>query len=393
VVLREARSLADQGKVHWREVQETFSWRVLFPLLHSVLADQDWVPEDLRRDMVAAYRLQAARNALLLTELDGLVELLEARGLGVIVLKGAALAEAVYGNAALRPMTDLDLLIRREDLPMIVDLLAQEGYQLDATLDTHDGMSTAYENELILKKPGLTSLMVELHWTLLNSPYYQERLPVEWFWETASPSLPLMAAKGAGNEVAGAGAKSKVAANDVRVLGPEALVLYLCAHLELHHKGEGLLWLNDVAEVLYHFRDQLDWDLILSKGPELELVLSLQNVLPRVVEGWGAPVPPWALERLRDLRPSVGEVRVFNWLLAAHRPVIQRFWADLSSMSGWGVRVRYALGSLFPARAYMIRRYRIRHPLLTPVYYPYRWFRGLQEAVLKRDGAANPQIP
>jgi hypothetical protein len=364
--LQEARLMAEQGAVDWREIRETFSWRVLFPLLHSVLAGQDWVPEDLQREMKEAYRLQAARNALLFAELDHLFELLANKELSAIVLKGGALAEDVYGNAALRPMTDLDLLIRREDLPPIVDLLVQEGYGVDAALDAHEGMGAEYENELILKKPGLTSLMVELHWTLLDSPYYQDRLPMDWFWDTAQPShspLPLLAGDG------------------VRVLGPGALVLYLCAHLALHHAGDGLLWLHDIAEVLHHYRDELDWDLLLAKAAEFDLVLPLQQVLPHAVEGWGAPAPPWALVRLAALRPSPEETRVFGWLSAGRRPVAQRFWADLASMPGWRQRIHYGLGSVFPSGAYMIRRYRIRHPFLTPVYYPYRWLRGLLGAL------------
>ncbi len=53
-------------------------------------------------------------------------------------------------------------------------------------------------------------------------------------------------------------------------------------------------------------------------------------------------------------------------------------WAGLTSISGWGLRLRYALGNLFPSVDYMQGQYHIPHKLLVPLYYPYRWPRGLR---------------
>jgi hypothetical protein len=362
--LEEARWSAAHGGVDWAELLAPPTYRNVFPLLHTVLQGQEWTPEAERRELRTVYYSHAAINSRLMDELSGILGRLSRAGRACLVLKGGALAETVYGNAALRPMTDLDFLVRGEEMPAIIDLLTEDGYCVDTTLDAHEGMGAAFENKVTLRKPGPPKVMVELHWTLLDSPYYQERLPLAWFWDTAQPLA-----------AAGGGALG---------LGPEALLLYLSAHLALHHKSQGLLWLNDIAEVLYHYRDQLDWDLTLAKAVEYDLVLPLQQILPVVVEGWGAPAPAGILGRLAGLEPSAEETKVYNWLSAGRRPVAQRFWADLSSMPGWGGRIRYGLGSLFPSGAYLARRYRIRHPLLTPLYYPYRWWRGLHGALAGR---------
>ena len=374
--LEQAQALHASGQVDWAALLQRGPQRVLLPLLYDVLREQPWPPPEALSELKAAYRAHAVRNTLLLRELEHIVDLLGGSGMGAIVLKGGALAEAVYGNAALRPMTDLDLLIRREELPAILDLLTQEGYRVDTALDAHEGMGAAFENQMILRKQSPAKVMLELHSSLLDSPYYQDRLPMDWFWGTAllpHPLPPLLQGKG------------------VHVLGPEAQLLHLCAHLALHHAGEGLLWLHDIAEVVHRYRDQLDWELLLAKAVEYDLVLPVQQILPDVVEGWGAPVPPWALERLRALEPSAEEVRVYNWLSVGRRPVVQRFWADLSSMPGWGARIRYGLGSLFPSGAYMVRRYSIPHPLLTPFYYPYRWLVGLSSAMPRSEQSREAQ--
>ena len=45
----------------------------------------------------------------------------------MIPLKGPALAEALYPDPGLRPFTDLDLLVRREDAARAVALLGEVG--------------------------------------------------------------------------------------------------------------------------------------------------------------------------------------------------------------------------------------------------------------------------
>jgi hypothetical protein len=297
---------------------------------------------------------------LLFRELGRILRALDEAGVPVIVLKGAALAEAVYGNIALRPMADLDLLVPHESLAPTLAALANLGH-LAADTETQDGAAATFENEVMLRKAGPVAVLTEIHWSLLDSPHYQHLLPMSWFWETAIPV--------------------RIEGAEVLVLGPEALLMHLCAHLALHHGGRGLLWLHDVAEALHHFRDRLDWDLLLAKAEEYDLVLPLQLILPRVAEDWAAPVPPGFLQRLRRLEPSPQEVRVFNWLTARERPVAQRFWADLASMPGWRSRLRYLMGNLFPSMAYMRQRYRIRHDLLLPLHYPYRWLLGLRSAL------------
>ena len=76
-----------------------------------------------------AYYASAAHNAVLFQELERILRMLEAADIPVIVLKGAALAQTIYPDIALRPMTDLDLLVKPEHLDRAVELLRAAGYQ------------------------------------------------------------------------------------------------------------------------------------------------------------------------------------------------------------------------------------------------------------------------
>ncbi len=336
----------------------------LAPLLYSVLRGRGLLPPAVEEELRREYYRSAAHAMVLWQELETALRALAAEQIQVIVLKGAALAEAVYGNPALRPMGDLDLLVRERDVPTALRALEALGYA-PISLEAHAGMALESENEVGLRG---ARAVVEIHWSLLDSPYYQSHLPGEWFWETAWPL--------------------HIGAQSALTLGPEAQLLYLGAHLLLHHSGGPfqLLWLHDIAAVLHRYGEQVDWDVLLQEARSCDLVLPLQHVLPRVVQEWRLALPEGVLQRLAALRPSRAEADIFGLITAPWRPVLQRFWTDLHSIPRWPQRLRYALQSIFPSPSYMRRRYCIRYGVLLPLYYPYRWYVGVRE-VLKRINA------
>ena len=50
-------------------------------------------------------------------------------GIDVVLFKGIAISLKYHGNIAIRPMTDIDVLIRRESLPQAEEVLRQYGYR------------------------------------------------------------------------------------------------------------------------------------------------------------------------------------------------------------------------------------------------------------------------
>jgi len=323
------------------------------PLLHQTVGAI--VAPPLGEQLYLSYHATARRNLLLLRELGTCLRALTAAAVPVIVLKGAALIETVYGNLALRPMGDVDLLVRGRDLAATRQTLGGLGYEV-RRIETHPGVVAEYENEVAFCKPGKLDTWVDVHWGLFDSPYYQDRIAMDWFWESARPA--------------------PIADVTALVLGPEALLIHLCGHLALHHMHTGLLWWYDVAEVLAAYRAEIDWPALLAHTQEYGLLLPVRTVLSRAVDEWGAAIPADVMHALRSLRESRVEQRIFADLTAAQRSPRRRFWSDLTSMSDWRQRLRFARTNLFPSPAYMRRRYAIAHPLLIPFYYPYRWLRG-----------------
>lgn len=355
--LQAARTLALHSELDWDALRQIARSERLAPLLYHILGDLDIIPLPLKQDLRNAYHRNACRNTVLLGELTKVLHHLAAQGVDVIVLKGAALASMVYKNIAVRPMCDLDLLIRQQDLPVARQVLAAIGYT-SKYAEMQTGFNEEFRNEEALYKPGLVDTYVDLHWRLVSPSYYQRTLSSDWFWETALPT-----------QIGGAPAL---------VLGNEAQVLYLCAHLLLHHSGHGLLWLHDVASVLTFYQAQIDWEQILIQSQAYNLVLSVRQILTQVADEYHAPIPAHVLEQLHVLHPSSDEEQVFTWRTAKHQTMALRLFTDVVGMPNWLQALHLAWNTLFPTRAYMQHRYTILHPALVPLYYPYRWFRGLK---------------
>ncbi len=64
----------------------------------------------------ALYHQQLAINLIQFNELDKILNTFEKEGICVIQLKGAELAKNYYPDQALRPMADIGLLVRKEDI-------------------------------------------------------------------------------------------------------------------------------------------------------------------------------------------------------------------------------------------------------------------------------------
>lgn len=112
-------SLAD-----WEALNAVARAEGVAPLLYHVLSEtgqSDVMPGYLYDKLRSAYHTTAAHNLLINQELVRvLVALSEHRSpalgeIPVVVLKGAALASTVYPSIALRPLSDLDLLILQRD--------------------------------------------------------------------------------------------------------------------------------------------------------------------------------------------------------------------------------------------------------------------------------------
>ncbi|MCO6452367.1 MAG: nucleotidyltransferase family protein [Caldilineales bacterium] len=354
--LAEARAFVDGGSIAWEQFLARAGERSLAPLIYDVSRGLFVVPPAVERSLQAAYVRNAARSTLIFATLEEFLRRCRTAGANIVLLKGAALAATIYGNAALRPMMDIDLMVDQKTVNAVVQQLAEMGFYASHD-EPRPGSHLAFESQMRFQRDDSTRTLIEVHWGLFDSPYYQALDDMAWWRQSTREAL--------------------VGNSSILVLGPEAQILHLCAHMSLHHHALVWLWLHDIAELIFHYENEIDWTELFTQARGMNLLMPLQQVLPQVIANWQPPVPVELVEELRLLSPQSQELRIHHLFTQQRRTVAHHFIADLVGLRTWEQRITYALTQIFPSAKYMQVRYQIEPPLLTSLYYPLRWFSGL----------------
>lgn len=152
----------------WQRAQ---SLAVLFGIKHVMyfrlkaagkLAD---LPNWLAQDWEADYFKNGARNAVVMADLEQLESAFQKSGIDLLPIKGAAFFRAgVYDNLGLRTLSDLDVMVREQDLDKSRLLLHELGYSGEKTTTSlTDAQYRRAKNHLrpLLSPRGVP---LEVHW-------------------------------------------------------------------------------------------------------------------------------------------------------------------------------------------------------------------------------------
>ena len=125
------RSLVQQN-IDWSYVIDSASRHGVIPLLYLNLRDvcADAVPKTMLNSLRDRFHANARSNLCLSAELLKILDLFESNGVLALAYKGPLLATSVYGNLALRPAGDLDILIDKKNLQRAKELLESNGYTI-----------------------------------------------------------------------------------------------------------------------------------------------------------------------------------------------------------------------------------------------------------------------
>ena len=145
----------------------------LGPLLHWHLHDLgDVIPVQARRATRLLFLRHHQTNTVYAEVLREILEALDKAGIDVLVLKGAALCHTIYPEIGLRPMRDIDMLIRKKQCRQAQDLLITMGF----TESTAPRPTDHFHLPSLHKQVQHISVCIELHHGLFPDcpPYYRK---------------------------------------------------------------------------------------------------------------------------------------------------------------------------------------------------------------------------
>jgi len=237
--LAAAARVRDLPPQTWNQMLELALRHGVAPLLHRALQSGGalaGLPDPVRARLEEERRATALVNLRNLGQFRRIAQALRERDIPVIALKGLHLAELVYRDISLRPMSDLDILVPHSQVKLAVAAL------LTLEFEVNRGLPSGYDVGLTHRDLGM---LVEVHWTLAqpSEPYTP---PIEDIWRLAVPA--------------------RIGDADAHVMSPEFLLLHVCAHLAYHHLfALDLRALCDIAEIV-HAYPGLDWAAVVDRG-------------------------------------------------------------------------------------------------------------------------------
>jgi hypothetical protein len=312
--LRIIAHLASAG-LDWERITQASCAHGVAPLIYSNLRRSgaaETLPSAAVEALSRSYYANAARNALLYNELCGVLQTFRKKGIDAIALKGIILADTVYRDRALRPMSDIDLLVKREKLEDAEASLIEMGYTLGAHSMAKELRLERDYHLLYTKGAGLN---IEVHWHITR-PTAPLRISIDDLWARAEPVL-----------LAGAQTLS---------LSLEDLLLHLCQHMHKHDLIGGIRPLCDIAHVVEHYGNAVDWMELRTRSSQwgispyvyLALCLAKELLDARVPSaflkgfepaGFDRAVIEWAKERLIDCQSSSISHNVVQLCWNGHR--------------------------------------------------------------------------
>jgi hypothetical protein len=242
------------------------------------------IPDWVRRRLRLLFLRNAGRNLNFYHGLGKVLGVLGKNNIPVMALKGAHLARLVYGNIALRPMGDLDLLVKKKDLPGVEEKLLGIGF---APIALQKKM-TEIHHHLVYRWPE-KEICVEVHWNIIGSAYPFHVDP-EGLWNRARPAV--------------------FDGLEILVLCPEDLLLHLCLHTARDLYQTGLRPFCDLLEVIRRNENKMDWDQVFFRSGEWGIRKFVYLTLNLTRELLGASVPE---DLLKTIRPPDFEERVMDW--------------------------------------------------------------------------------
>jgi hypothetical protein len=212
--------------------------------------------------------MNAVRNMLFAAELTRVLRLLGEAGIRVLPLKGVPLGESLYGDAAFRVCSDIDILVPVSDALRARRLILAQGYTSPFTEDffANHQFHTSADCPLRAQRGDLTYFL-ELHWTLLQHSS-KDAEAVQDLWSQARP-----------RDFFGVQAYR---------LTPEWEFLYLAAHAA-YHKWQTLKWVADIHDLCVSA--SINWQMVQQKAERFDLDWVVGSTLAVCSSLCGTPTP------------------------------------------------------------------------------------------------------
>ncbi len=331
--------LLHERDVNWHALLELSIAHSVAPLVDLALSQsstdiESLVPSDVRASFSQQYLIHLSVNLRRWQHFSEMLAAFQQEHIACLPLKGLILGPWLYGDAGRRTMTDLDVLVRSEQVPLALSILEALGYQ---RIDSPHEEPT-YEIPMAHTTPDGTRTFLDLHWTFV--PPHPNTIDPTFAWERANH-----------HDVDGL---------RVLLLSPEDLLLTLCLHLRRNLQHLSLKLLVDLHWLLSKYGDQWDLEYLAKQARQLRMRNTTSYALILMSHSMQLPVPrallnafraPKTLQRMwthwagfelaTHARRQSDRQRALWWRIQLSKFTLMDSWSDVIRIAGQNVRSRH----------------------------------------------------
>ena len=333
----------------WAKLIAPIRFHSLSPLIVKHISEnnlQNNLPSSSWDKTLGFARTQTVRRLKLIAVFQELSAIFKENNIEFILLKGLYLSDNFYSNPTLRPMQDIDILVKEETLSRVITILESSGATRLVELQSE------YINSLLQHIPPFIykDVMLEVHTNIVaaNLPY---SFTPDLLWSNIS--------------------NHQIQKTNTLVFNPELNLVYLCIHLFRHLRTAKfkLIWFTDILQFLSK-TTSLDYAVLKSLAAETRSDEAIGQIFFFLQNFWNQktiadfPIP--------IIEPDERILRNFqNGLLRGQNP------DEFSNFEAWkqipGIfnKLRYLSGIAFPSSAYMKKKYSLSSSLLLIPIYPF----------------------
>lgn len=275
-----------------------------------------------------------ARNIILDQALAEVVSSCRQAQIDLVALKGIVFAHTLYTDFGGRVLTDIDLLVKPQELAVVKQILSTQGYK--PYPDSHTSF---------IRADGFP-VMIDLHTELKYLP----RRSMEEVW---ADSLPVT--------LGGA---------QVRMLSHEDTLVFIITHTMLSHNHPEAKWLKDADLFIRKYHQEVCWQTVIKRFNENHVHVPAYYFLLKIQQDHATPVPA---DILSALKPGEGDwlaARFFSFVAnqTAPAPYID-YLLPVMVQPGVRAKIRFILAKLFPGREVMVKKYGFKSAWTLPIFY------------------------
>jgi hypothetical protein len=317
------------------------------------------IPKKIFSDLYQHYLLSLSRNIILYEHFQKILQSFSAKNISVIPLKGIFLAEKLYKDIGLRQMSDIDLLVKKDNAETCIQILLNLGY-LPFGVDK----TKFFRNNGVAKHMPtmvLNDILVDIHFKIQIDDTIHT-IDMEEYWRNAT-SINLYNIK-------------------TLALSTENLLLYLCIHIERHF-NEGKIQLYqfvDMIGILQTHEKDFNWSQFEFSCEKNYCKKNVLTILFFLYEFFSIELPEKIVQQFSVFNFEKSKALFISFLNCNIEEILNRTEnqniKNLRKIKGTKNKFFYLFGDIFPSKLFMYNRYRIKHKPFLFIYYLLRINKG-----------------